>query len=208
MLLAGGRIDVGGTITADGYDATIEGAGSGGSILLRAAGGVTLLPGGVITARGGTADLAPPPYAAQTRFGAPGYVRIDAWGTQPNIQGTVTPAPTVLELPHLRTQSPPRIGTIWSLDVFAPENAPILIAASLAPGSGTPTPFGPLGLDLATATTITSASAQTSHDPVASVPWSIPNASVLVGLQLWIQALAIPTGLPPRLTNTLAAIVQ
>jgi hypothetical protein len=148
------------------------------------------------------------PWPPQNSTGAPGYIRLDAWGAPPVIQGTVTPAPTVIELPYLRTQSPPHIGTTWILNVFTPDNAPVFLAGSLTPGSGTPTPFGPLGLDLATASFVALAVAQPSHDPFASVPIVIPNAQVLVGLSLWIQGLAVPPVLAARLTNTLAAIVQ
>jgi hypothetical protein len=205
VLLAGGRIEVDGTVTADGYPGFA--GGSGGSILLRGDAGVTLLPGGSVTAQGGTAPVAPQPFPPQVGFGAPGYVRLDAWGAPPLVQGTVTPAPTVLELPYLRTQSQPHVGTTWMLNVFTPANAPVFLAGSLAPGSGT-TPFGPLGLDLATASFVALAIAQPSHDPFASVPIAVPNAQVLVGLSLWIQGLAVPPALAARLTNTLAAVVQ
>jgi hypothetical protein len=141
-------------------------------------------------------------------FGAPGYVRLDAWGAPPLIQGTVTPAPTVLKLPYLRTLLPPLIGATWILDVFAPTNAPVFLAASLTQGNGTATPFGALGIDLATANFVALAVAQPSHDPFASVPIAVPNAQVLVGLSLWIQGLAVPPVLAARLTNTLAAVVQ
>jgi hypothetical protein len=210
VLLAGGRIEIDGMVTADGQSIVAGGygCGSGGSILLHGDVGVTLLPGGTVTAQGGTGPFAPQPYPPQYSFGAPGYVRLDAWGAPPLIQGTVTPAPTVLELPYLRTQSQPRIGTTWSLDVFAPASTPVFLAASLTPGSGASTPFGPLGLDLATANYVALAIAQQSHDPFASVPIVIPNAQVLVGLSVWFQGLAVPAALPARLTNTLAAVVN
>lgn len=206
VLLAEGRIEVDGTVTADGISSSS--GGSGGSILLRGGAGLAVLPGGAVTARGATAPTAPPPWPPQMSSGAPGYVRLDAWGAQPAIQGTVAPAPTVLELPYLRSPSPPRIGTTWVLAVFAPENASVFVAASLTPGSGAPTPFGPLGLDLTTASFVALVVAQPGHDPVASVPWPIPNAPALVGLQVWVQALAVPAALPARLTNTLAAVLQ
>jgi hypothetical protein len=206
VLLAAGRIEIDGTVTADGY-AGVAG-GSGGSVLLRGGAGVTLLPGGTVTAIGGIGPTAPPPWPPLMSFGAPGYVRLDAWGAPPNVQGTIDPEPTVLELPYLRMRSHPRIGTTWNLDVFAPENAPVFVAASPTPGIGTPTPFGPLGLDLATAAFVALVVAQPSHDPFASVPWAIPNAPPLVGSGVWVQALAVPAALPARLTNTLATSVQ
>ena len=82
------------------------------------------------------------------------------------------------------------------------------VAGQPGSGSAASTPFGPLGLDLATANFIALAVAQPSHDPVASVPITVPNAQVLVGLPLWIQGLAVPPVLAARFTNTLAAVVQ
>ena len=209
-MLAQGHIEVDGLIIADGIHRgtyaphpSSAGGGSGGSILLRGAGGVTILPTGRVTARGGTALNVHP-----TTVGAPGYIRLDSWGAPPVIQGTIDPPPIALELPHLRTQSPPRIGSTWILDVLAPDNAPIFVAASLQAGPGTPTPFGPLGLDLATSASLALTTAQPGHDPIATVAWPVPNAPVLVGLQLWVQAFAIPPSLPPRLSNTLFAVVQ
>ncbi len=206
VLLAGGRIDVHGTITADGQGGYA--GGSGGSILLRGGRGVTVHPGATISALGGQAPAAPPPYAPLFSTGEPGYVRIDAWGAPPDIRSAIYPAPTVLELPHLRQQSPPRIGTTWVLDVFAPDSTPVFLAASLTPGNGAPTPFGALGVDLVTAASVAFTVAQPGHDPVASVPWPIPNSPALVGLSVWLQALAVPNGLPARLTNTLPVVVQ
>jgi hypothetical protein len=49
---------------------------------------------------------------------------------------------------------------------------------------------------------------QTGHDPIASLPLPIPNNQGLRGQALWLQALAVPPNLPPRLTNTLAVLVQ
>ncbi len=207
VLLAGGRIEIDGTVTADGRGGS--GGGSGGSILLRGAAGVTVLPSGTITALGGGAATALPPWPPLMSIGAPGYVRLDAWGAPPSIQGTVTPAPTALELPYLRSQSQPRIGTTWICDVFAPEAVPIFVAASPTPGSGAPTPFGPLGIDLPSASILAYAAVTPlGHDPFVSVPTSVPNTPALVGAQAWIQALAFPPALPARLSNTLAVAVQ
>jgi hypothetical protein len=214
VLRAGGAIEVDGTVTADG--ATCGGgragaaAGSGGSILLRGDAGVTVLPSGTVTARGGAAfPWGPLIQLPPTSLGAPGYVRLDAWGMPPRIQGRIAPAPTVLELPHLRALSQPRIGTTWTCDVFAPEAAPVFVAASPTPGNGTQTPFGPLGIDLPSATILAYAAlASPSHDPFVSVSTSIPNSQTLVGLAVWIQALVMPPALAGRLSNTLAVVVQ
>jgi hypothetical protein len=47
-----------------------------------------------------------------------------------------------------------------------------------------------------------------SHDPRATIPWPIPNAPALIGLALWLQNLAVPATLPPRLTNGMFATLQ
>jgi hypothetical protein len=204
-LLAGGRIEVHGGVIADGYSTSTSG-GSGGSILLRGAGGVVVHPGGRVTASviPYPGLPAPPPQAN----GGPGYIRLDAWGAPPVVQGLVDPPALVLELPHLRTQSPPRLGTTWLLDVFAPESSPTFVAVSLLAGPGTATVFGPLGIDLATASAMALTVPQPGHDPFASLPLAVPNAPVLVGLQLWAQSFVLPPNLPPRLSNTVTAVVQ
>jgi hypothetical protein len=204
-LHAGGRIEIHGTITADG-EFSIAG-GSGGSILLRGDAGVQVMPGASITARGGLAAPALPPYQPNYTIGAPGYIRFDAWGARPVIQGTIDPPPTTLELPHLRSSSQPAIGTNWGMDVFAPEGSWVYVAAAAAPGN-IMTQFGILGIDLAVAAGIAQSTAQPSHDPFVSMQWAIPNVPQAVGLPLWIQAIALPPGLPARLTNTLAVTVQ
>lgn len=205
-LLAAGRIEVYGTVTADGGGGPA--GGSGGSILLRGGGGMIVLPGGTVTARGSPGTAPPPNPPQPISDGALGYVRLDSWGAPPVVMGTVVPPPTVLQLPYLRAQSPPRVGTTWILDAFAPENATVFFAASLTQGSGTPTPFGLLGLDLATTAPLAVVIAPPGHDPVASVPATIPNTPALVGMRVWVQALAVPTALPARLTNTLMVAVQ
>jgi hypothetical protein len=211
VLLAGGRIDVHGTITADGIQHGLPGAsaqdfaggGSGGSILLRSASAVTVFPTGRVTARGGSVQGSP-----AVSIGAPGYVRIDAYANPPRLQGTVAPTPTVLELPHLHREAPPQIGTTWSVNALAPENTPVFVCAALQPAPGTPTPFGPLGIHLPLAFTLAMLVTQTGHDPIASLPLPIPNNQGLRGQALWLQALAVPPNLPPRLTNTMAVVVQ
>lgn len=208
-LVAGGRIEIGGTVTADGYHSGPPGSGgSGGSILLRGHAGVTVLPGGTVTALGGTHAQAP-----LVTFGAPGYVRLDTWGALPDIQGTVAPAPTLVELPHLRVVAPPQIGTTCLLHVFSPQfTTRTWLVGSLRAGPGTMTPFGVLGVDLATAVGIGVASTPLpppyQHDPRAALLWPIPNAPALVGLPLWIQGFTFSSSLPARFTNTAAVVVR
>jgi hypothetical protein len=208
VLHARGRIDVHGTVTAEGEVDWIAGAGSGGSILLRGDGGVNVFPGAVVTARGGTGPVQFPPFKPEVSNGDNGYIRLDAWGAPPVVQGVVTPLPTVIALPYLHAPSPPIIGTTWTMRVFAPDTGWVYVAASLAPASGTPTIYGPLGLDLASSAGISVATPQPGHDPHAVVQWPIPNAPGLVGFAMWLQAIAVPQSLPARVSNTIAVVVQ
>jgi len=113
-----------------------------------------------------------------------------------------------VELPHLRALSQPHIGTTWTVDVFAPEGAVVFVAASPTPDNGTPTPFGPLGIDLPSATMLGTVIAPPGPDPVVNVSTPVPNSPLLVGLTFWVQSLAVPPVLPARLSNTLAVVVQ
>lgn len=194
VVIAGGSIYIGGVVDVRG-GAGGAGSGSAGSLLLRGVGGTVIRPGGQL--------LAGPASASG------GVVRLDAWGSLPLVQGPiVAPPPVVLALPHLRASSPPVIGTTWSIDVFAPASTFVFLAASTQGGASLPTPFGTLEIDLSTAAIIGVAPSGTGHDPNATIPWVIPHLPQLIGLQLWLQGLAWPAALPPRLTNTISATVQ
>jgi hypothetical protein len=208
VVLANGRVDIHGTVTADGLDSSA--GGSGGSILLRGEGGVNIFPSATVTARGGTAPVPPPQFPFGMSTGHDGYIRLDAWGAAPVIQGTVLPPPTVIQLPYLHTRSQPNIGTTWTFEVFAPVNGLVHVAAALAPASSFPTPFGPLGLDLASAVSLGTVFPQLSpnHDPRAFMAWPIPNSSSLVGFAMWLQAISLPQTLAGRLSNTISVVVQ
>lgn len=190
VVLADGRIDIGGVVDVRGGS-----NGSAGSLLLRGAGGTIVRP---------TGQLLAGPLGASG-----GEVRLDAWGGPPLVQGSiVAPAPVVLTLPHLHTAGAPAIGTTWSIEVFAPANAFVFVAAATQPAVGTPTPFGTLDIDLASGAIVGAAAAAPGHDSRATIPWTIPNLPQLVGLPLFVQGLALPPSLPPRLTNAITAVVQ
>ncbi|MBM4063174.1 MAG: hypothetical protein FJ265_19065 [Planctomycetes bacterium] len=195
VLLVGGRIEIDGTIDADGANSWVS-TGSAGALLLRGTGGVQLLPNGQI--------LAGPPTAQG------GRVRIDAWGAQPAVQGTIAAPPaTIFELPHLHMPSPPSIGTTWTVGVLAPANTLAFVAGSTSPGAGVPTMFGNLAIDPPSAINVGSVVVPAgSHDPIATIQVLVPNHGVLIGVQLWLQGFAVPLALPPRLTNGVATIVQ
>jgi hypothetical protein len=208
-LLAGGRIEVHGTVTAEGVGlaGSIRAGGSGGSILLRGHGGVQVFPGGRVTARGGASSVLPAPLPPYFSFGEDGKVRLDAWGAAPIVQGTVEPAPTLVELPYLHAPTPPMLGTTWSLQLFAPDAGWVYVAASLGPGN-VATPFGLVGIDLASSAAIEVGTPAASHDPFLAVQWPIPNTPSLIGFAMWLQGIAVPPSLAPRVSNTIAVVVQ
>lgn len=197
VVQAGGRIEIDGTIDVRGGTAVFGSSalGSAGSVLLRGAAGTVLLPAGVVHAGPATSNG--------------GYVRLDAWGSAPAVQGAIhAPPSTVLELPHLHAPASPSLGSTWLLDVYAPENTYVILAVSAAQSAGTSTAFGLLGIDLASAVTLApSTTPASSHDPRATIPCPVPNHAVLLGLQVWAQALAAPPTLAPRLSNTISATV-
>ncbi len=207
-ILVGGRIDVSGTVTADGARAVDEytAGGSGGSILLRADQGLTIHPGASVSAIG--LDYPGSLVPQGLGRGGPGIIRIDSWASPPVILGTIDPPPTVLTLPHLHVPSPPQLGIPWRLDVLAPEGAPTFVAVSLVPTAGTQTPFGILSIDLTLAAVLGVAIPQPSHDPIASVTMPIPNVPAFLALPLAAQALVVPQALAPRLTNAVTAAIQ
>ncbi len=200
VVIAGGVIDVGGVINANGGRTGIYGrSGSAGSVLLRGLGGTTIRP---------TAQVLAAPEPGGTAANG-GEVRIDAWGSAPLVQGTLAaPAPVVLTLPHLRATGVPTIGSTWSLDVYAPENSIVFVGAATQPAVSTPTPFGTLSIDLSQGGIIGTVATTNGHDPRATVPWVIPNQAQLIGLPLWLQGLAWPVTMSARLTNTITATVQ
>jgi len=195
-LLAGGRIDIHGVIDVTGSSNWLSANGSAGSLLLRGLGGTTLWPGGQLRAGPSSAEG--------------GYLRVDAWGGSPVVHGSLlAPAPRLVELPLLRAATLPVLGTSWSVEAFVPDQTLVVLAAALQPGSNIATLFGSLAIDLNNAVTVNVGVARSaSHDPVLALPVPIPNASYLLGLPLWLQAFAVPTVAPPRLSNALAVVVQ
>lgn len=195
VVTAAGRVEIHGFVDARGASSWIS-TGSSGSVLLRGMGGLAVLPTGQVLAGPGNAQG--------------GHVRLDAWGAAPSVQGTIdAPSPAAIQLPYLDATAPPTIGTTWSLRVFAPTNTPVFLAASLLPGAGNLTPFGPLHVDLTTAVSIgAGATPGTGHDPFANLTTPIPANTSLLGLQIWLQALAAPASLAARLSNGMVAVVQ
>jgi hypothetical protein len=190
VLEAGGGIDVVGTVSArEGVGAA---RGSGGSILLRAMQGITIGASGVVDA------------------GFEGIVRLDAYDQVMPAAAIqrVAPAPTVLRLPDLAETAAPTPGGTWQLRVIAPRGDVVYLAASFVPGTGT-TPYGTVGIDLATAITFAVVALPTTgHDPIATFALPIPNVPQLLGLGLWVQGLDWVTNQAPRYTQTLSTSVR
>lgn len=191
VLEAAGHIYVTGSITARESAPSGGGQGSGGSILLRAMQGMTIAPGASVNA------------------GREGIIRLDSYDqTVQSPPLTVSPSPTVRRLPDLVETAPLRTGQTWQLRVIAPRGDVVFLAASLAPGSST-SPYGNVGIDLATAITFAAVALPTTgHDPITTFSLQLPNVPQLIGLQLWVQGLDWFTNQPPRYTQTLATIVQ
>jgi len=193
---AGGTIDISGAVDVrGGVDGLGSAHGSAGSLLLRGQAGTLIRPG---------AQLLAGPASASG-----GEVRLDSWATLPVVQGTIdAPAPFVVTLPHLHASNLPITGTTWLLDVFAPANTIVFLAGSTQRGASTPTPFGTLELDLSATVILGTTAAVAGHDPRATIGWAVPNMPQIIGLGVWLQGLAAPPSLAPRLTNTISAIVQ
>jgi hypothetical protein len=203
VLEADGVIDVSGSVEANGMQAwwTNTGAGSGGSILLRGMGGLTVRAGGLVAARPG-----PSLYSSWPAYF--GLIRLDAYGQQPTLLGVVDPAPHVLRLPYLMETQAPTIGATWDLQVVAPAGDGVFLAASFQPGSFTGA-YGTVGIDVATAITFgLMIVPATGHDPIATLRLPVPNVPALVGLNLWTAGLDWNTALPPRYTNTIQSTVR
>jgi hypothetical protein len=186
---AAGRIDVSGTVNADGAMGGRT-RGAGGSILLRGLLGCSIAAGATVTAM------------------PEGIVRLDAYDLAPQVAGTVQPPPTIVRHPDLTETVPPIIGRTWQLRILAPRGDGVFLTASLQPGSGT-TAYGQVGIHLATAITFAAVAVPAiGHDPIGIYELPVPNLPQLVGLQLWVQGLDWFTAQPPRYTQTIHATVQ
>jgi hypothetical protein len=197
VLEAHGRIDVRGSVTANGANAgswwfTF---GSGGSILLRAHQALVVHPSGAVQA------------TALNTFQL-GIVRLDCYGQAPTVLGTVTPSPVPITLPRLDQTLAPVLGATWELRVVAPRGDGVFLAASFQPGATTNS-YGTVLIDLSTAITFALVFVPTGGpDPLATFRLPVPNVPSLSGLQLWVAGLDWVTSQPPRYTNTLHTTVQ
>jgi hypothetical protein len=191
VIEAAGRIEVFGTVTADGgIGGNDTGRGSGGSILLRGLLGCSIAAGGRVTAM------------------PEGIVRLDAYDLAPQVAGTVQPQPRIVRYPDLAETLPPVLGRTWQLRVAAPRGDVVFLAASCQPGSGS-NQYGTYGIDLGSAITFAVVTVPaTGHDPLGTFELSLPNSPQFAGLPLWVQGLDWLTSLPPRYTQTVATMVQ
>ena len=188
VIEATGRIDVGGYVEASGgWSGSVNphSQGSGGSILLRGNQGLTVAPTGTVRAL------------------PEGIIRLDNYGTAPQVLGTVQPPATVVQQPDLAEVQAPILGGTWELRTIAPRGDVVFLAASFQPGSGS-NAYGTYGIDLGNAITFTVVAAPTTgHDPIGTFQLPVPNVPQLAGLDLWVQGLNWFSTQPPRYTPTL-----
>ncbi|MCK5940628.1 MAG: hypothetical protein KAI24_01565 [Planctomycetes bacterium] len=193
VLDADGLISVHGSVTANGrYGAA---SGSGGSILLRGMAGLTVHASGQVRAVGGGAAMN-------------GIIRLDAYGQSPSVLGSVTPSPTLVELPYLDEVVPPTIGANWAIRGYAPRGDAIVLGASLQPGSFTLAPLGTIGIDVATSVTLGWIQVPAwGHDPSGVFQFPVPNSPALIGLDIYTAGCNVQSSQVPRFTNTLHSTV-
>lgn len=199
-LRAGGRIDVRGSVVANGGLAigfgAVPGPGSGGSILLAGMTGVRVWAGGTVQA------------TTQLSGSNPGYVRLDAALGPPVLDPGATVVPLLaLELPHVRAGTP-RIGLTWDLTTHgeAGQWVALFLGAPIPPA---PTPFGTLGIDPGLAVDCgVAVPTGPFEDPHATIGLAIPPAPQLVGATLHVQGAGLLPSGQLRLTNAIARTVQ
>ena len=213
VILADGDIVVSGTITASGANVKAiascwawGGAGAGGSIMLRSLKSVRLVSSGRVLAIGGVLDRFP---SSPIVSGADGYVRIDAYGETPELQGVVRPAPTVLRLPYLRDSVPPKLGKTWRITAAAVPGDVIAMWVSTRSANVMLPPFGTLRIDLQFSFLLGAVRLPaTGIDTQAAITCPVPRDTRLAGLRLYVQGMhAVASTRRPRLTNGYLAII-
>lgn len=201
VLRAGGRIDVRGSVLANGGNpftvfGPTPGRGSGGSILLAGMTGVRVWAGGTVQ--------------ATTAFSTsnPGYVRLDAALGPPVLDAGSTVVPLLaLELPHVRAETP-RIGLTWNLSTHSEAGQWVVLYLGL-PIPPVPTPFGLLGIDPGLLVDLgVTAPVSPFEDPSDTLGLPIPAAPQLVGATLHVQGAGLFSSGQLRLSNAIARTVQ
>lgn len=204
VLLADGDVTVGatGVIRADG--ALGAGSGAGGSVMVRTAGRLT------VTGSVRAAGVGHPPLATLIRSGD-GFVRLDATGSQPGVQGTVKGVSEQLRLPNLGDAGAPRRGATWRLKILPNPGDRVATWISAAPAN-LPTVFGPLRIDLQAAVFAgmgTAASiAPGRYEPPVTVPVPVPADVALAGATVHAQSLAIGVNGVAWLSNAITRTIQ
>jgi hypothetical protein len=202
VLRAGGRIDVRGSVQANGEGVfggfgASAGSASSGSILLAGMTGLRVFTGASVTARTwlGTANQ-------------DGYVRLDAAAGPPVLDAGSNVWPLLaVELPHLRAGTP-RIGLTWDLITHSEAGQWVVLYLG-APIPPAPTPFGVLGIDPGLAVDFgVAAPVGPFEDPSATVGLLIPGAPQLVGATLHVQGAGLFSSGQLRLSNVIVRTVQ
>jgi hypothetical protein len=218
-ILANDVIEIAGTVSADGGDSEFlvtgmavsgpfGGGGGGGAILLRSLSDVRVLAGGTVSARGGVginllfSGLRIP-------SGGDGFVRIDAYGRTPLLQGTVTPTPLVVALPGLAALTPAQLGNPFRLAAASLPGDLVLFFLSFNGANVPLPPYGTISIDLSAYWFLGWDVPLPGNDPLAYHDIAIPNNPSFVGLNLHCQAVNLVTAAPePRLSNAVVGVVQ
>jgi hypothetical protein len=219
-ILAGGSIDVSGTVSARGGDFVLGpeyswglpcsgGLGSGGSVLLRSLQCVRV--SGTIGASGGCVRILNA--GAQPAAGGDGFIRIDSYTGcgAPDLTGaTIHPAPLVAPLPFLTALEPARIGQIYRMRVASAPGDVLGLYYSLGTVLTPLPPFGVLELDPSLILFLGQFVVPGSgDDPLAVIDVAVPNTPSLVGVTLHSQvfnAFGTVTG-QARLSNRLVTLI-
>lgn len=204
VLRAGGRVDVLGSVLADGAASSFgfppsAGSGSGGSILLAGMTGLRVWSTGRVRAE----------QIFSTNGNTHGYVRLDAALGPPVLEGQPTAvAPRQIELPHVRTTGMPRIGTTWSLVTHSEAGQWVLLYLG-TPIPPTPTPFGTLGIDPTLLVEIGLAVPLAPfEDPRTTNGLAVPASPQLVGSPVHVQAAGLFSSGMLRLSNVVVGTIQ
>ncbi|MBK8979332.1 MAG: hypothetical protein IPM29_25830 [Planctomycetes bacterium] len=206
VLLADGRIDIPGAVTADGAGVGTTRTGAGGAILIRSATDVHV--SGRVSADG-PQDTLPGPISGHA---GDGFVRIDAWIEEPVIapSAVIVPEPSLRALPDLESSLATR-GEEWLLHTRA---VPSDLVAFLLSGDSRPSAIpglGTYGLGAPEATDVVGYSVvEPRPDAAAFVVVPIPNDPRLLGVTLWAQAVTARTASAegPRLTPYVSRTIR
>jgi len=188
-------VNVSGVVSAKG-----RGSGAAASIMIRSLNQLSV--SGVIDALG---------WGVWIFKAGDGFIRLDAYGSAPNITGTVTPPPTSLQLPSIREGSQLAISKTWLLEARAVPGDTGWFYASLNQINVALPPLGVLRIDPSLMFFLGVATLPgLGHDPYATLSLPIPYIPSLRGLQVHVQSINPGTSAAqgPKLSNHISATVK